>query len=212
MSRSMTSNYNLWTVGGKRPLQYTYERGARGKSYFTPTKWWIDSYEKQDDRAQNYILRKYFIINDATANAPYPADVLPSGYKYGDTLKCKWSVDLTRTVRSKPDWPATRKSEGGDPSNMAADFSWSDQIYLRLAETYLLKAEAQFKLGQPEAAATTINIIRARSKATPVTAAAINLDFILDERSREVFLEDKSRFTILRTQQLFETYKLNNHW
>lgn len=211
MSRTMTGNYNLWTVGGKRPLQYTYERGARGKSYFTPTKWWVDSYEKNDDRAQNYILRKWFIILDATGNAPYPADVLPSGYKYGDTLKCNWTTDITRAARSKPDWPYTRKGEGGDPANMAADFSWSDQVYLRLADTYLLKAEAQFKLNDLPGAATTINVIRARSKATPITAASVTLDYILDERSRELFLEEERRFTLLRTRKWLQRVALYNH-
>ena len=66
-------------------------------------------------------------------------------------------------------------------------------------------------MGQPEEAATTINSKRARSKATPVTAAAINLDVILDERSREVFLEEERRFTLLRTHKWFERTKLYNH-
>src|SRR4030042_4452363 len=97
MGRAVTGNYNQCVIPGKngetgkRALQYTYERGGRGKSYFTPTKWWVDSYEDQDDRAQNYILRKYFILNNAAANAPYPADLLPAGYAYGDTVRCDWS-------------------------------------------------------------------------------------------------------------------------
>ncbi|MBP1667085.1 MAG: hypothetical protein H6Q23_1945, partial [Bacteroidetes bacterium] len=170
-SRALTSNYNQWNINGKRALQYTAERGGRGKSYFTPTKWWIDSYEEQDDRAQNYILRTSFTINNAAANAPYPADLLPTGYQYGDTVWCNWSQPITSTYRSKPDWPYSRKSESCDPTNMAEDFGFYDQIYMRLADTYLLKAEAQFKLGQPDASAATINIIRERSNATPITGA-----------------------------------------
>ncbi|HBE39794.1 MAG TPA: RagB/SusD family nutrient uptake outer membrane protein, partial [Bacteroidales bacterium] len=210
MSRSITGNYNLMVINGVRALQYTYERGGRGKSYFTPTKWWIDSYEKQDERASNYILRKYFILRDAAYNAPYPADLLPPGYKYGDTIRCKWDAEITRTSRSRPDWPYTRKGEGTDPGNMAADFSWADQIYIRLAETYLLKAEAQLKLNRPGDAATTINVIRNRAKATPITAADVTLDFILDERSREVFIEEERRFTLLRTRKFLERTALYN--
>ncbi len=210
MSRSMTGAYNLWVVGGKRALQYTYARGGRGKSYFTPTRWWINSYEPQDERASNYILRKFFILRDAAYNAPYPADLLPEGYSYGDTLWCSWDEEITQDHRSLPNWPYSRKGEGTDPSNMAADFSWADQVYLRLADTYLLKAEAQFKMGQAGAAAQTINIVRARSKASPITAGDVTLDFILDERSRELFLEEERRFTLLRTQKWLErTAKYN---
>jgi hypothetical protein len=210
MSRAVTGNYNQIVINGVRPLQYTYERGGRGKSYFTVTKWWIDSYEPQDDRGSNYILRKFFILKDAAANAPYPADFLPSGYNYGDTVWCDWSKEITASHKSLANWPYPRKGEGTDPENMAADFSWHDLIYLRLADTYLLKAEAQLKLGLPDDAATTINAVRERSNATPVTGADVTLDFILDERSRELITEEDRRYTLLRTHKWLERTALHN--
>jgi starch-binding outer membrane protein, SusD/RagB family len=211
MPRAEVGNYNLITISGKRPLQYTFERGGRGKAYFGPTKWWIDSYEKQDDRAQNYIMRKYYILSDATTNAPYPADVLPSAaYKYGDTIKLAWATPLSATFNSKPDWPHSRKADGADPNNMQSDFAPTDQIYIRLADTYLLKAEAQFKLSDATGAAATINTIRARSKATPITPAQVTLDYILDERSRELFIEEERRGTLLRTRKWYDRTKLYN--
>lgn len=210
MSRAVTGKYNTWVINGVRALQYTYERGGRGKSYFGVTKWWIDSYEPQDERASNYILRKYFILRDDEHNAPYPGDFLPDGYSYGDTIWCDWSEEISPSNFSLPDWPYTRKGEGSDPENMAADFSWHDLIYLRLADTYLLKAEAQFKLGDPGDAATTINVIRERSKATPITEADVTLDFILDERSRELIIEEDRRFTLLRTNKWLERTALHN--
>ena len=219
LSRALTANYNLWVIPGKggetgvRAIQYTAERGGRGKSYFGPTKWWIDSYEKQDDRAQDYILRKYYILKSATENAPYPKDKLPEGYAYGDTVWCNYSTPISNesiTTWSRPDWPYSRKSESCDPANMANDFGFYDQIYMRLADTYLLKAEAQFKLGNAAEAANTINIIRTRSKATPITATDLNLDFILDERSRELFMEEERRNTLLRTHTWYDRTKAHN--
>ena len=210
MSRAVTGNYNQIIINGVRPLQYTYERGGRGKAYFGVTKWWIDSYEPQDERGSNYILRKFFILKDAAENAPYPADFLPAGYNYGDTVRCDWSREITASHKSLPNWPYSRKGEGTDPENMAADFSWHDQIYLRLADTYLLKAEAQFKLGLPDDAAITINAIRERSNATPIVGADVTLDFILDERSRELMLEEDRRFTLLRTHKWLERTRLYN--
>ncbi len=212
MSRATVGNYNQWVINGKRALQYTYDRGGRGKAYFSPTKWWIDSYEKKDDRVQNYILRTSFTLNDAAANAPYPADLLPSGYNYGDTVWCNWSEPITASHNCLPNWPYSRKFEGTDPNNMSADFAWTDLIYLRLADTYLLKAEAQLKLDQKGDAAITINTIRERSNATPITADQVTLDFILDERSRELFEEEERRGTLLRTHKWLERVALYNKY
>lgn len=210
MSRSVTGNYNLWVFDGVRPLTFTYERGGRGKAYFGVTKWWVESFEPQDERASNYIFRKYFLLKDEATNAPYGADLLPTGYDYGDTLWCDWSQDISPSHNSIPYWPYTRKGEGSDPQNLRASFSWHDLIYLRLADTYLLKAEAQLKLGNTQDASTTINIIRERSKASPITSADITLDFILDERSRELIIEEDRRFTLLRTGKWFERTKMHN--
>jgi hypothetical protein len=71
-------------------------------------------------------------------------------------------------------------------------------------------AEAQFKLGDAGGAATTINLLRNRSKATPVLAANVNLAYILDERSRELFSEEHRRYTLIRTGTWFDRTKLHN--
>jgi len=199
-------------IGSVVPLQITFERGGRGKAYTAPTKWAIEIYEPQDDRGSNYAMRKWFILKDAAGNAPYPADKLPVNYHYGDTIKLNWSVDLTKATWQRADWPYSRKVEGTNPDNVTQSPNFDDYIALRLADTYLLKAEAQFKLGRPDDAAATINIIRARSKASPVTGAKINIDYILDERSRELFLEEDRRFTLLRTGKWFERTKAFNHF
>lgn len=199
-------------IGGVVPLQITYERGGRGKAYTAPTKFAIDLYEKVDDRGSNYAMRKYFILKDAAGNAPYPADKLPPTYHYGDTIWLKWSNDLTPATWQRTDWPYSRKVEGTNPDNVTQSPNFDDYIALRLADTYLLKAEAQFKLGLLADAASTINVIRNRSHASSVTAANINLDFILDERSRELFLEEQRRYTLLRTGKWYERTKAYNHF
>jgi len=217
LSRSEVGSYNSIKVGGIAPIQYTFERGGRGKSYFAPTKWWIDSYEETDDRAQNYILRTSFRLQtEAENNTGYtgtgklPADKLPAGYNYGDTIWCNWDEDITAERYKVNDWPYSRKAEGTSTVDVQADFAWTDQIYIRLADTYLLKAEAQYKLGDATSAAETINVIRNRSHATPITEADVNIDYILDERSRELFIEEERRMTLLRTHKWFERTQMYN--
>jgi hypothetical protein len=174
------------------------------------TKWAIELYEEQDDRASNHLLRKFFILKDEVANAPYPADVLPPGYEYGDTVWLDWSEEISVTHSQIPDWPFSRKVEGANPDDISSGSQYNDHIYLRLAETYLLKAEAEYLLGRPADAATTINIVRNRSNASDVSAGDINIDFILDERSRELVMEEHRRWTLLRTGKWFERVSLHN--
>ena len=201
--------WNL-SINGVRPLVHTYTRGGLGYSRFTFTKWALDNYEPKDDRFSYHAIRKFYILGDATANAPYPADKLPAGYNYGDTIWCKWNPDITYTTRARFDWPFSRKAEGVDPANMNEPYMNTDQVYLRLADTYLLKAEAEYKLGRPQDAANTLNIIRSRSNASEITAAQVNIDFILDERSRELFFEEHRRWTLLRTHKYLERTMAHN--
>jgi hypothetical protein len=199
-------------IGGVQPLQITFERGGRGKAYTAPTKWFMGTYEKQDDRFSNHAVRQYFILETAEEHTPSIADKLPAGYSYGDTIKLNWDIPIDATKWQRNDWPFSRKHEGSIPDDVASDFNYDDYITLRLAETYLIKAEAQFKLNNPTGAAETINIIRRRSNASEISAGDITIDFILDERSRELFNEEYRRYTLLRTGKWYERTKANNYF
>ena len=197
-------------IGGVRPLQITFERGGRGKAYTAPTKWFMESYEENDERFSNHAVRKYFILKTSDQNNPAQADKLPPGYSFGDTIKLKWGNPITPTAWQRNDWPYSRKHEGTIPDDVTSDYDYDDYIALRLADTYLLKAEAQFKMNNAAGAAETINIIRRRSKASEISAGDITLDFILDERSRELFNEEYRRYTLLRTGKWYERTKAHN--
>lgn len=100
---------------------------------------------------------------------------------------------------------------------------YKDWYIMRLAETYLLRAEANMLAGNLQAAADDINVVRNRAKATPVTTSDVNIDLILDERARELFMEDFRINTLMRMNKLSEYlmkynpkviqagYKLDDH-
>ncbi len=81
---------------------------------------------------------------------------------------------------------------------------------IRLAEVYLIAAEAQMKLGNLPAAADYINTVRTRAAkagkaaAMQITPAQVTLDFILDERARELAGEQIRWFDLKRTGKLLE--------
>ncbi len=108
-------------------------------------------------------------------------------------------------------YPHTTKWGGYDPND---DFGWSlikDFPMMRLGEAYLLRAEARVRQNNPSGAAEDINKLRDRAfkdarltnpDAGKVTASQMDIDFILDERIRELVGEENRRFTLMRTGEL----------
>ena len=82
--------------------------------------------------------------------------------------------------------------------------TYKDWYIMRLAETYLLRAEAYLLKNDKQKAADDINVIRNRAKATPITAGDVTIDLILDERARELYGEEFRFNTLIRMGKLVE--------
>ncbi|RAK03124.1 putative outer membrane starch-binding protein [Larkinella arboricola] len=91
-----------------------------------------------------------------------------------------------------------------------------DFIMFRLAETYLIAAEALIKQGKPAEAVPFINAVRRRAawpgkeKSMEITAAQATMDFIMEERERELLGEMHRWFDLKRWGKLVERVKLYN--
>lgn len=73
---------------------------------------------------------------------------------------------------------------------------YRNKYIARTGEAYLLLAEAQLRGGDAGSALITLNELRARSNANPATS--IDMQVILDERARELMLEEDRWGTFLR--------------
>ncbi len=180
-----------WRIAG---MQVSKEYGGRGWNRAMATDYFLNLFEPEDIRGQELSLRRTWLYN---------ATILPPGVNYGDTLVYNGSnLAYNRPHVTKFDY-----YEEDDPEGRRCD---KDVYMFRLAETYLMKAEALFRNNQPGPAADAINVVRARAGASMVTGGDINIDFILDERSRELFAEAPRRIDLIRTGKLIERARLHN--
>jgi hypothetical protein len=94
-----------------------------------------------------------------------------------------------------------------NPTYPTHDISNRDAMVLRLAEMYLIKAEAQLGTNNAGAALTTINELRAVRAITGKNnsiSGPVTIDTILDERAIELCGEQQRWFDLKRTRKLVE--------
>lgn len=96
------------------------------------------------------------------------------------------------------------------PNRSGGGITHKDWYALRFAETLLLRAEAYVDLGKPDLAAADINLVRGRSEATPVLPEDVDIDYILDERARELYGEEWRLIILRRTGKLIERVRKYN--
>ncbi|MBC9929460.1 RagB/SusD family nutrient uptake outer membrane protein [Chitinophaga qingshengii] len=167
--------------------------GGRGIGRIRPTNWWTyELYEKTDMRNSPYNIRRTYYYNDP-ASPKYGQQVVVTGF---DTIQNIYAH--------------TTKWYEFQPQDIQGAQDYKDRIQMRLGETYLLLAEAQLLQGRLDDAAASINVIRGRAHATPVQAAQVTMDYILDERARELTAEELRRLTLVRTKKLVDRVRKYN--
>lgn len=91
-----------------------------------------------------------------------------------------------------------------------ANSNYKDEYMFRLAETYLLRAEAYLNKGDKSSAAADINTLRTRAHAASISADQVDIDFILDERLRELYYEEFRMVTLCRLGLLVDRNRRYN--
>jgi hypothetical protein len=193
----------LFTKAGLNTLGASDSVG-RGASFIRGTNYsnwdvWVNSPGDIRNNETN-IRRKFYFGTNIAATATQPAfskgDLIPKSFLTANE-DSMWFI--------YPNWTkfGTDKHFGGDFINGYT----KDQYVMRLPETYLLRAEAFLGKGDKVSAAADINVIRTRANAPLATASEINIDYILDERVRELYGEEFRMLTLMRLGLVFDRVK-----
>ena len=187
--------------------------GGRGVSFMRPTSFFENTlWETDFDNDLRNSPINY--IRDFRYDDPTSAWFDSSAVEYpGPNL-------MAQSWRWYP-WLSKVTTPGRHPDALFADrdlglltaaggSTYADQYYMRLAETYLLRAEAYLGRGDQTSAAADINVVRDRVNATPVSPGEVTIDYILDERARELSIEEDRRITLQRLGKLVERVRLYN--
>ncbi|APQ19400.1 hypothetical protein A9200_14445 [Maribacter hydrothermalis] len=170
---------------------------VRGTNYALYDIW---KGEPNDIRNSEYNFRREFFYNN------------PESAYFGEpVLPITVAEDSLRIL-----YPYPRKIEGTPWEGRNNNGRTEEDVYVyRLAETYLLRSEAYFLNSENQKAADDLNAIRQRAGATLISASDVSLDYILDERARELMYEERRRKTLIRMGVLVERvreYGLVEEW
>ncbi|WP_460684886.1 RagB/SusD family nutrient uptake outer membrane protein [Niabella aquatica] len=239
---SVQHTSNLTYNNNNNELNYHYVMGyenfpglvrsmAYGRPFarVQPTSWMSDTCfaDKTNDTRYFKTFQSVWLSNSA-AKIPKDNNGVPK-YALGDTAIYMPGVDVSDakinssrylllpprkyTLQLFPTmlkYQDTKRAGINDPSIRPI-------IAYRLAETYLLAAEAAINLSDNLNAAKYINAVRERAAyptgnaaAMDIAPANVTLDYILDERARELAGEQTRWLDLVRTNKLLERVRLHN--
>lgn len=218
---SVTNSNMIYTPDGKGPstsatageeikLVETFGRGvgtARATSYTTKKIW--DDPNDLRHKKYNWMEMEYLVYNAKKAK---------EGSYYGKPLQLKdanGKVLTTDTIRNWFGWPHY-KLYVPDPRLVQPRGGAYDWYVFRLAETYLLRAEAYWWKGDVANAMADVNTVRTRAGCAPYTNTAnFDIGTILDERARELYYEEPRKTELSRMAFIFaqtgKSYKGNTY-
>lgn len=209
--------YNYARTDGKYNEELDWVRALgrgigcfRTSYHYNKTIWRYDGEEDTQDLRHNRAMGNWVEMEDIKYNNPAsafygqnmtlyaPEDWISEDgkteVKKGDLL----CLDTIRSWYPTPIYKVYIKDAAAEENKNANQFNGATKgnscsngdLYLfRLAETYLLRAEAKFYQGNTSGAAEDVNVVRRRANAKK-EFTTVTIGDICDERARELYLEE----------------------
>ena len=188
------SNYNEtldWVRAAGRGIAVN-----RTSYYYNKTIW---SYDGETDWHEDY-----YDPNDPSKIVVHKGDILCS-----DTIRSWYPTPLYQLyILDTPN----EDNKGANQFQGASGKGANGDMYLfRLAETYLLRAEARLYQGNPTGAAEDVNAVRRRANAKKMFQV-VNIGDIMSERARELYLEEFRQAEMVRVSWCLARSGVADEW
>lgn len=221
-SRHMRFKFDYFKYPGMLPTSSTYQRGFNTYAS-APTPFFYSLFESGDERADvtyRRVLYAETASNDGAIQAGDTAIYFP------ETAWDQAAIDAVPYVVVNPGTYFTQDAFTAVRYPMFRKFdepgvNWAqpdqrsegtrDMVMMRSGEAYLIAAEAYLQTNNAGQAATLLSTLRARSGlTTPVGSSSVDIDFVLDERARELVGEVNRWMDLKRTSKLVERASAHN--
>lgn len=184
--------------------------------------------ERKIDTRYNKTFKDTWLSNKpGTYNTTFDNSKATVTFKANDTTIYIPGVEWTKEERAKKPYqvlvpslynfalfPTLKKFFDPLRPDMTYENGSRDYFVHRLADTYLMLAEAQFKLGKQPEAVAAINMVRVRAaapgKEDAMKVKEVTMDLIMEERARELAGEQTRWMDLKRWGNLIERVKLYN--
>ena len=207
---------------------------ANGRPFkrYMPTKYTIDVVfkDKENDSRYKKTFKDLYLSNrPGTYNTSFDGSKAKVTFAAGDTCIFLPGYEMPMAERAAKKYqvlvpsryderlfPSVSKHIDGARIDRTQFEGGRDYIAFRLADTYLMLAEAQLLSGNKDAAVATINVVRRRAAfpgkqaAMEITADKMNLELIIEERERELIGEQMRWFDLKRWGILVERVQKYN--
>lgn len=220
-------------------MEYDTQPGMRrdvqnGRPFkrYRPTTYAIETVyqnRENDSRYKKTFKDTYLSNRPGTFNTSFDLSKTSLTFAQGDTTMYLPGFEMPVSERAKKKYqvlvpslydekifPSLTKQMDPGRADLTQFEGGRDYLAMRLADTYLLLAEAQFRQGKIADATSTINAVRRRAAwpgketAMEITPAEMTFDFLMEERARELTGEQTRWLDLKRWGNLVERVKKYN--
>lgn len=192
-------NWNVVSSYAEAPgLVQSVANGGAGVGFMSLNDYVIDllNEDPNDDRKNNTYYIFEYAYNDE--------ETLPAGKTIGEPLDLYENSETNQNefmLYYRRQNPGVLKFFDDEVEPTDRNHYKNVMVY-RLAETYLIGAEAHLNLNNEAKAIEYVNAVRNRANAASIST--VDLQTILDERARELAFEGQRWYTLKRTGKLYE--------
>nr|MBI1229823.1 RagB/SusD family nutrient uptake outer membrane protein [Cytophagales bacterium] len=182
-----------------------------------------------DSRYKGTFLDVYYSNNPGSFNTNFDPSKARVTFARGDTAIFIPGFEMPAAERATKPYqvlvpsaynerlfPSLRKHMDPGRADLTQFEGGRDYIAFRLAETYLLLAEVQVRLGKITQATENVNVVRRRAAfpgheaAMEITTAQMDMEMIMEERARELIGEQQRWLDLKRWGVLIQRVRQHN--